>query len=200
MGQRDEPYQRALRIAYSPRLDTKAELPSYTYGLYDAREETVKTDRDAANPASALVHELSHAAEGVLPVFIRDQQKKNMLGLVGVDRRFIDTTQLSGYFASEYDLDPFQSSNPYTVQEWRDRMFGDEWTTKGQRYVNEPAEVSARLRQVAFEAQQKGLLPRGDFRLTDDILKQLESQPSRSALQLLNYLTPEQRSKLYQEL
>jgi len=199
MGNRNEPYERAVEIAYSPRVNTRStDLPSATYGTYDPKNQSVSINKYAQDQQSALVHELYHAAEGALGAFIKDSEGKSRMP--AVDRRFADMEPTSYHFVFSDDLRPFQNSNPYTAQEWSDRMFGDEYTSEMQRYVSEPAEVTARLRQVAFEAQRAGLLPQGDFRLTDEILEQLKDNPSAAAEQLLRYLTPEQREKFYQAL
>lgn len=208
MGQRDEPYQRAVDTVYSGRLNPRAKLGPNSYGGYNPYFETVDINKNRFDDykTGITVHELYHAAEGVLNPDAIDPQGE--LRGSSSDRRFIDPEFVNNDeigFLNADSMDRLSSSNPYTPNQWASDMFGDEsdyFYNSFAQYVNQPSEITARLRQAAFEAQNAGLLPRGEFRLNDDILNKLVEmeKPNMAASQLLEYVDPERRQKFYNSL
>lgn len=208
MGQRDEPYQRAVDTVYSGRLNPRAKLNLNSYGEYLPYDETVNINRNRYGDykTGATVHELYHSAEGVLNPDAIDPQGE--LRGSSSDRRFIDpefVNNREAIFLSADSMDRLSSSNPYSPNQWASDMFGDEsdyFYNSFAQYVNQPSEITARLREAAWEAQNAGLLPRGEFRLNDDILNKLVEmeKPNMAASQLLEYVDPERRQKFYNSL
>lgn len=224
MGNRDTPYERAMRIAYSPRFRSEASLDYDTAGAWDPAEGTVSIagqrlfDQAAQDRDSAVVHELYHAAEGA-------STKGSSYGEFGravtdqrfhwpLDQRAIGLKDPYEGIGEMSDAEiermtqlrkGLKASNPYSEEDWRgfinslvnsNQMNSDVGFSS---YVNSPSEVTARLREAAFKAQQLGYLGEGDFKLNDEILENIKSKSS-AARDLLDYSTPEQRQFYYNNL
>jgi hypothetical protein len=233
MGNRDTPYQRALDITYSPRMQYDQDLEAGTLGAWDEYDGTVSVANNETfkaagfdDRAETLVHELYHASEGGK----RRNTESREFGDPAVDQRYwwpYDQSRLGGggRYSDLEEMDDeeikrsilirkgLQKANPYSEYDHKNFMRGlvedftngvgennplseGVWMTG---YVNEPSEVTARLREAAFTAQNQGLLNRDDFRLTDEMLELIRSK-SLAADQLLQYSTPEQRQFYYDNL
>lgn len=207
MGQRDVPYQRAVNTVYSGRLNPRAELDINARGEYSPYNETVDINRNVFDEfkTGITAHELYHAAEGIRNIDATDPEGGSPYS-ASSDRRFIDPEFLNRDFIPAEAMNRFSSSNPYTTNDWANDMFNkdsDYLYNSFAHYVNSPSEITARLRQAAFEAQHAGLLPRGEFRLNDDILNQLVKMmdtPNMAADQLLYYVDPDRRKRFYDSL
>lgn len=221
VGNRDTPYERASRIAYSPRFKNNEDLEYGTLGAWNPREGTVSIASQSAfneavpdNRVDAIVHELYHGAEGANRKF---SDYNGDFGRPTVDQRFaqaLDQSQMGVKNPYEgvddNDLEKILelrkaliASNPYSDEDFR--RFMNSYANSGKEnvglasYINEPSEVTARLREAAFTAQKLGYLDEGDFKLNDEVLNKIKTK-SLAAMQLLDYSTPEQRQFYYDNL
>lgn len=215
-GNRDTPYERAARIAYSPRLKLNQSLDYGTAGQWDPREGTVEMasqnlfDQKGLDRAATLVHELYHGAEGGRGWPAVDQRfnwalDQRAMGLKD-PYEAIDGMNSEERKSMIQLRENLQASNPYTEEDWQAFMNNLDDASQIIRanignvsYVNEPSEATARLREAAFTAQKLGYLDQGDFNLTDEILEKIRYK-SLAADQLLKYSTPEQRQFYYDNL
>lgn len=230
VGNRDVNLERARKLAMNPKQlvfeDNNANwygahLPfaNEGQGVVIMNTRTLPEGGYKADITPALVHELYHAAEGGSPS--KAPEGSNVRTSALVDRRFADVDQSleaerSRRFFRDEDFEAFASSNPYTTSDWASSQFPDGeskywWEnpdpTGYKPYISEPGEVTARLRQAAFELQRVGLLPKGDFNLTDELLEAYRNMPNnergisaRVANDLLDNFTPEQRQNFYMNL
>lgn len=228
VGNRNVNIERARQLAHNPQQLIFEESPQNWFGAYipfandgqglvQMNPGTLRGSSYGLDITPPLLHEMYHFAEAGSPSLA--PEGSNVRSTALVDRRFANVDQSLEAerfmrFFKDKDFEAFAGSNPYTTSDWASSQFpegeSEYWWERpdptGYRpYISEPGEVTARLRQAAFELQRVGLLPRGDFNLTDELLEEYRNMPfdkkrisSGVADDLLDNFTPEQRQNFYQ--